>query len=67
MTSTLLITTDSTVGDAITRSPSAISVFHDLGIDACSGGDTTLADAAASAGVDLITLFTTLASEAELD
>lgn len=61
------ITTASTVDDAVARSSSAIAVFHDLGIDTCCGGGATLAEAAASSGVDLITLLATLATEAERD
>jgi regulator of cell morphogenesis and NO signaling len=40
-----------TVDAAVKRSPRALPVLRELGIDTCCGGNLTLAQAAASAGI----------------
>jgi regulator of cell morphogenesis and NO signaling len=51
-----VIDTGTTVNDVIRTYPSSVSVFNELGIDACCGGDASLAEAASRDGVDLETL-----------
>jgi regulator of cell morphogenesis and NO signaling len=50
------IDTDTTVNDVIRTYPNSVSVFNELGIDACCGGDASLTEAARRDGVDLGTL-----------
>jgi iron-sulfur cluster repair protein YtfE (RIC family) len=42
---------EETVDTAVRRSPRALPVLRELGIDTCCGGSLTLAQAAASAGI----------------
>jgi regulator of cell morphogenesis and NO signaling len=42
---------EETVDAALKRSPRALPVLRELGIDTCCGGSLTLAQAAASAGI----------------
>ena len=47
------IGTGTPVNDVIRTYPSSVSVFNELGIDACCGGDASLAEAASRDGVDI--------------
>jgi regulator of cell morphogenesis and NO signaling len=40
-----------TIDTVVTRVPGALAVLREMGIDTCCGGDLTLAQAAASAGI----------------
>jgi regulator of cell morphogenesis and NO signaling len=42
-----------TVNEVIESFPDTIAVFNSFGVDSCCGGNATLAEAAADAGVDL--------------
>ena len=42
-----------TVNEVIRMYPESVSVFNQLGIDACCGGDASIAEAARRDGVDL--------------
>jgi regulator of cell morphogenesis and NO signaling len=42
-----------TINEITARYPQTITVFNDFGVDACCGGDATLAEAAARDGVNL--------------
>jgi regulator of cell morphogenesis and NO signaling len=55
-----VIDTGTTVNDVIRAYPISVSVFNELGIDACCGGDASLAEAAGRDGVDLGTLLARL-------
>ena len=52
--------TETTVNEVIRMYPESVSVFNELGIDACCGGDASLAEAAWRDGVDLGSLLTRL-------
>ena len=52
-TNVTAIDTESTVNDVIRMYPESVSVFNQLGIDACCGGDASLAEAARRDGVDV--------------
>jgi regulator of cell morphogenesis and NO signaling len=54
------IDTETTVNEVIRMYPESVSVFNQLGIDACCGGDASLAEAAWRDGVDLGSLLTRL-------
>ena len=56
------IDTGMKVNDVIRTYPGSVSVFNELGIDACCGGDASLAEAASRDGVDLGTLVARLAA-----
>ena len=49
-----------TVNEVIRMYPESVSVFNQLGIDACCGGEASLAEAAQRDGADLGTLLTRL-------
>ena len=49
-----------TVNEILLKYPSAVSVFNDLGIDACCGGDASLVEAARRDGADLGALIAAL-------
>ena len=55
-----VIDTGMTVNHGIGMYPRSVSVFNELGIDACCGGDASLAEAASRDGVDLVTLMARL-------
>ena len=44
------------VNTTIQRFPGSIAVFNELGVDACCGGASSLAEAALEAGITLQTL-----------
>jgi len=54
------IDTETTVNDIIRMYPESVSVFNQLGIDACCGGDASLAEAACRDGADLGSLLARL-------
>lgn len=54
------IDTATTVNEVIRMYPESVSVFNQLGIDACCGGDASLAEAAWREGVDLGSLLARL-------
>ena len=54
------IDTETTVNDVIRMYPESVSVFNQLGIDACCGGDASLSEAARRDGVDLGSLLARL-------
>jgi len=47
------IDTETTVNEVIRTHPESVAVFNQLGIDACCGGDASLAEAAQRDGVEL--------------
>jgi len=49
-----------TVNEVIRMYPESVSVFNQLGIDACCGGDASLSEAARRDGVDLGSLLARL-------
>ena len=57
------IETTATVNEIIEQHPAAVTVFNSFGVDACCGGDRTLARAAADDGVDLEALVAALVAE----
>ena len=59
-TNVTAIDTETTVNDVIRMYPESVSVFNQLGIDACCGGDASLAEAARRDGVDVETLLARL-------
>ncbi len=59
-TNAIAIDSESTVNDVIRMYPESVSVFNQLGIDACCGGDASLAEAARRDGVDVGTLLARL-------
>ena len=59
-TNVTAIDTESTVNDVIRMYPESVSVFNELGIDACCGGDALLAEAARRDGVDVGSLLARL-------
>jgi regulator of cell morphogenesis and NO signaling len=58
------IDTETTVNEVIRMYPESVSVFNQLGIDACCGGDASIAEAARRDGVDLESLLTRLGAVA---
>jgi regulator of cell morphogenesis and NO signaling len=54
------IDTKTTVNEVIRMYPESVSVFNQLGIDACCGGDASLAEAARRDGVELGSLLARL-------
>jgi regulator of cell morphogenesis and NO signaling len=54
------IDTKTTVNEVIQMYPESVAVFNQLGIDACCGGDASIAEAASRDGVDLGLLLTRL-------
>ena len=59
-TNTTAIDTETTVNEVIRMYPESVSVFNEMGIDACCGGDASLAEAARRDGVDLGSLLARL-------
>ena len=59
-TNAIAIDSESTVNDVIRMYPESVSVFNQLGIDACCGGDASIAEAARRDGVDLGSLLARL-------
>ena len=57
---TQAIDTETTVNEVIRMYPESVSVFNQLGLDACCGGDASIADAARRDGVDLQALLARL-------
>jgi regulator of cell morphogenesis and NO signaling len=49
-----------TVNDLIRMYPDSVSVFNELGIDACCGGNASVAEAATRDGVEVETLLARL-------
>jgi regulator of cell morphogenesis and NO signaling len=49
-----------TVNEIIEKHPTTVAAFNALGIDACCGGDASLAEAAKRDGVDLDALLAAL-------
>ncbi|HEX5076267.1 MAG TPA: DUF542 domain-containing protein [Gemmatimonadaceae bacterium] len=54
------IDAETTVNEVIRMYPESVSVFNEMGIDACCGGDASLAEAARRDGVDLGSLLARL-------
>ncbi|HTK51370.1 MAG TPA: DUF542 domain-containing protein [Gemmatimonadaceae bacterium] len=52
-TNATAIDTETTVNEVIRTHPESVAVFNQLGIDACCGGDASLAEAAQRDGVEL--------------
>jgi regulator of cell morphogenesis and NO signaling len=52
------------VNEAIRLFPDTVGVFNDFGIDACCGGASSIAEAAARDGADLAELLAALATAA---
>ena len=48
------------VNEVIRLYPASISIFNELGVDACCGGAASLADAATDANVSLSTMLSAL-------
>lgn len=65
MADTLVIGPDIAVNEAIRLVPATVSVFNAFGIDACCGGDRTIARAAAEDGADATALLEALRRAAE--
>lgn len=55
---------DPTVGEVAGRSPRALEILKNFGINHCCGAGLTLTEAAASAGVDLRALLAALSEAA---
>ena len=55
------IDTAATVNEILAQHPAAVSAFNTFGIDACCGGDASLAEAARRDGADLGALIAALA------
>jgi len=51
--SAVAIDMGTTVNEVIRMYPKSVSVFNQLGIDACCGGDASIAEAARRDGIDL--------------
>ena len=60
MQGTIDIAPELVVNDAIRRFPATVTVFNTFGIDACCGGDRTIAAAAAEDGASLDELLAAL-------
>jgi len=56
----LTIDTATTVNDILAQHPATVSVFNGFGIDACCGGDASLAEAARRDDADVIALIAAL-------
>jgi regulator of cell morphogenesis and NO signaling len=56
-----------TVNEVIRMYPESVSVFNQLGIDACCGGDASIAEAARRDAVDLGLLLARLDAVAAVD
>ncbi len=54
-----------TLNEVVRRVPSAVAVFRRLGIDACCGGEHTLAQMGKQRGFDVFELLTAIRREAE--
>ena len=54
------IDTAATVNEILVQHPVAVSAFNTFGIDACCGGDASLAEAARRDGADLAALIAAL-------
>jgi len=54
------IDTAATVNEILAQHPAAVSAFDTFGIDACCGGDASLAEAARRDGADLGALIAAL-------
>ena len=54
------IDTAATVNEILAQHPAAVSAFNTFGIDACCGGDASLAEAARRDGADLGALIAAL-------
>ena len=59
-TNATTIDTETTVNEVIRTYPESVLVFNQLGIDACCGGDASIAEAARRDGVDLRSLLARL-------
>jgi regulator of cell morphogenesis and NO signaling len=59
------LASEETVEAAVKRSPHALAVLRELGIDTCCGGSLTLAQAAAAAGLPPETVLRALGERAE--
>ena len=64
---TTAIDTETTVNEVIRMYPESVSVFNQLGIDACCGGDASIAEAARRDGVDLGSLLARLDAVVAVD
>ncbi|HEU4565054.1 MAG TPA: DUF542 domain-containing protein [Gemmatimonadaceae bacterium] len=65
MADTLTITPDLTINEVIQLFPATVQVFNAFGLDACCGGDATLAEAAVRDQADLEDLLRALRRAAE--
>ena len=54
------IDTTASVNEILLKYPAAVSVFNELGIDACCGGDASLEEAARRDGADIDRLIAAL-------
>jgi iron-sulfur cluster repair protein YtfE (RIC family) len=59
-----VITPELSVNETIHRHPRSVQVFNRFGVDACCGGASSLAEAAARDGVSLAELMDALRQEA---
>jgi len=59
-----VITPGDTIDMVVKRVPGAVTVLRELGIDTCCGGNLTLAQAAASAGIPSERILRTLSERA---
>jgi regulator of cell morphogenesis and NO signaling len=50
------ISVDTRINEVIRAHPGTVDAFHRLGLDACCGGDRTIAEAAAAHGLPLGTV-----------
>jgi regulator of cell morphogenesis and NO signaling len=53
MTNESIITPDLRINEVIRMIPSTVETFHELGLDACCGGDRTIAEAALAHGLSV--------------
>jgi regulator of cell morphogenesis and NO signaling len=56
----LTIDAAATVNEILSQHPATVSVFNDFGIDACCGGDASLAEAARRDDADIVALIAAL-------
>lgn len=65
------VSRESTVNDVLLRYPATVAVFNKFGIDACCGGEASIADAAQRDGADVEQLMSelgaTLANSRDVD
>lgn len=61
----VLISEKKRINEVVEELPGALEVFKRFGIDACSGGDDTIAEATARLGIDPSRLMWELRREAE--